>query len=84
MKIPLYKDVFQACIEIHKVTSRKKSSFTEIYAQYAATYWLLMFCPHFINNISITMSTKPFTLVLSNIPGMLNTVTFNGKTSIKS
>jgi WS/DGAT C-terminal domain len=83
MTIPLVRDLSQSLVETHKVTSRLRSKFGEVYATYAMTYYSAMFFPHYLMNFITSFSTKPYTMAFSNTPGLLKPILFEGRKSIK-
>lgn len=48
------------------------------------SYFGTMFSPTFVSKQFFTMGSKPFTIAFSNLPGLLSSITFGGKKTIKS
>lgn len=83
MTIPLESDINRSLVEVHKVTSRLRNGFGEVYAAYAAAWYSGMFSPNWLLSLFSIFSTKPYTLAFSNLPGLLKPIVFDGRKSIK-
>lgn len=81
LPIPLFENVVTSLQEISKITSKLRSSFGEIYATYALSYYCAMIMPYFVCNYFCHLTTLPFTLAFSNTPGMLRPLMQEGKKS---
>ena len=55
----------------------------DVYATYISTFVLSMFLPYAVLNWFQSVSTRPFTLAFSNMPGLLRPLQFDGRKSIK-
>ena len=60
-----------------------RNSLVDVYATYAATFFLSMFTPYIVLNWFQDFSTKPYTMAFSNTPGLLKPLEFDGRKSIK-
>ena len=83
MTIPLETDLDRSLVEVHKVTSRLRNGYGDVYATYAATWYASMFVPKWLMLWFSEFSTKPYTLAFSNLPGLLKPIIFDGRKSIK-
>jgi len=43
-----------------------------------------MFLPYYLLNLTTLISTKPFTMAFSNMPGVLKPITVNGRQFLKT
>jgi hypothetical protein len=48
MTIPLEADLQKSIVEVKKVTSQLRNSLADVYATYAATFYLSIFCPYLL------------------------------------
>jgi len=83
MTIPHESDIERSIAEIFKVTSKLRNSFGDVYATYAATFYMGMFAPYKLMELFSVYSTRPFTLAFSNLPGLLKPIELDGRKSIK-
>jgi hypothetical protein len=83
LTIPLEKTMEKSLEKVPKVTASLRSSFAEIYATYALSFYSTLFMPHWVLNWFIGHATLPYTLAFSNTPGPLKPVVDRGKKSIK-
>ena len=60
-----------------------RNSFGDVYATYAATFYIGMFAPYKVMEMFSEYSTRPFTLAFSNLPGLLKPINIDGRKSIK-
>jgi WS/DGAT C-terminal domain len=60
-----------------------RSGLGDIYATYAATFYSSMFVPYKLLEWFSVFSTMPYTMAFSNTPGLLKSLTFDGRHSIK-
>jgi hypothetical protein len=83
LTIPIASNIEESLRLIPKATAKLRSSFGEIYATYAISFYTNMFMPYFLSNWFILRSTLPFTLAFSNTPGLLKPIDQGGKKSSK-
>lgn len=83
LTIPLNTDLQTSLEQVKRVTSQLRNSLGDVYATYAATYYLTMFMPYALMNWFQDLSTLPYTLAFSNTPGLLRPLEFDGRKSIK-
>jgi hypothetical protein len=84
MTIPLEREIHQSIKSVSKVTGGLRSKLAEVYATYALTYYSAMFLPYYLLNLTTLISTKPFTMAFSNMPGVLKPITVNGRKFLKT
>jgi len=83
LTIPLDSDIERSLSEVYKVTSKLRSSFGDVYATYAATFYIGMFAPYKVMEKFSEYSTRPFTLAFSNLPGLIKPIYLDGRKSLK-
>ena len=60
-----------------------RSGLGDVYSTYASTFYAGMFLPYKALELFSDFSTKPYTLAFSNLPGLLKSLTFDGRRSLK-
>ena len=80
--IPLDSDIRESLRKVPKVTSQLRHQFVDTYAAYALSYYMCMFMPYSILNY-MSQGSLPYTLVFSNVPGLIKPIENHGKKSIK-
>lgn len=71
LTIPLDNEMTKSIPKVTKVTATLRSSFPEIYAMYAMSFYSIKVVPYFLSNWFLGKSTIPYTLAFSNTPGLL-------------
>jgi hypothetical protein len=79
LEIPLHADLQTSMKAIPLATAKIRRAFNLVYATYVATKFTLNVLPYFVANAYLNMSTLPFTLAFSNVPGLLKPVTVFGQ-----
>lgn len=75
MVIPLRSTIEESLKVVPKVTAQLRTSFGEVYATYAGSFYSTMFSPHKLIDFFILKATLPYTLAFSNTPGPIKPIT---------
>jgi hypothetical protein len=76
IRLPVESEPRKALIAVKQVTRHLKQSFAQIYSIYVLGIVLNTLCPAFLATAVVANSSTPFTLVFSNVPGVLKPVHF--------
>ena len=71
LKVPLTPSMPEAYVPVKKVTKLLRGAITDIYANYAMSFWSGKLVPRFLTLNGIEAVSDKFTLAFSNTPGPL-------------